>query len=681
MRRSLLALLLVPFADVAAQEPDSTRRDSMALRLKTVRVTDARAAGIAGGAAAVVVDPGALRASPAPLLHEALRESPFVHVRLNSRGEMELSVRGSDSRQAAVLLDGVPLTLGWDHRTDPSLVPMTGAQRLAIVPGLGSLLAGPNTLGGTIEISHDDARAPSSQTWGGFGVDQFASTVTTLGAARRIGSGARGGLYLRGGMAHRQRQGVALPDGAIDPTAEHGLRTNSDLRQLDGFASVRWTNGMGRSLGVTYSAFDAERGVPPEEHIASPRLWRYPDHRRSIAALSGASGPLATPFGFGSLELGVGINDGAVKIESFDGRDYQTVVGQELGDERTLTMRLKATHSLGGRASLRAAWTAADVKYTETLDADPGAKYEQKLSSAAAELEAPLGDRTSLAAGLAFDHAATPLTGGREPKQAPMSSTGWRAGLTHTVGEGLVLHASVSRRSRFPALRELYSGALDRFQPNPALKPETLLGYEAGATLGPRSSGGVDATVRANAFHHRLADAVVRTTVPDPAPPPTTLFRRVNRDRIESSGLELLAGLGFGTDRERAITLSGDALVQRITIVDQTADAATRHAENDPERRASAELGVPLPFRLRGIATARYTGRQYCVNGDTGSEMTLVGATVTSAALERRLSLRGGTFRSLRALLALDNVGDTAVYDQCGLPQPGRTLRVMLSLQ
>ena len=681
VRRSLLALLFVPFADSAAQEPDSTRRDSVALRLRAVRITDARAAGIAGGTSAVVVNPEAIRASPAPLLHEALRESPFVHVRLNSRGEMELSIRGSDSRQAAVLVDGVPITLGWDHRTDPSLVPITGAQRLVIVPGLGSLLAGPNTLGGTIEVSHDDALARKSEAWGGFGIDEFGSTVATIGSARRLGTSGPGGVYLRGGLAHRQRDGVALSAGAIDPTAAHGLRTNSDLRELDGFASVRWTNGMGRSLGVTYSAFDAERGVPPEEHIASPRLWRYPYHRRSIGALSAASGPVATPFGYGSFEAGVGLNDGSMKIDSFDDRDYRTVTGQELGDEKTLTLRTKVTHSLGSRVSLRAGWTTADVKYTETIDSDPGARYEQKLSSVGAETEASIAERTAIAGGMVFDRSATPLTGGREPKQDPFSSIGWRAGVTHTLHEGLMLHASASRRSRFPALRELYSGALNRFQPNSELKPETLLGYEAGATLSQASLFGVSATLRVNAFNHRLADAVVRTTVPNPAPPPSSLFKRVNRDRIESTGIEALAGFQFGTNAERAVTLSGDGLFQRISIFDQTDNDAERHAENNPETRASVELGVPLPFELRGSATTRYTGRQYCVNGDTGSEMTLAGAAVTNLAFERRLPIGGGIFRSLRALFAIDNLGDKTVYDQCGLPQAGRTLRVMFTFR
>jgi iron complex outermembrane receptor protein len=197
-----------------------------------------------------------------------------------------------------------------------------------------------------------------------------------------------------------------------------------------------------------------------------------------------------------------------------------------------------------------------------------------------------------------------------------------------------------------------------------------------------RSLGPIpQATLALTAFNHKLEDAVVRITVPNPAPPPGSLFRRVNRDRIESTGLELLAGFVFGSDRERSVTLNGDATLQDISIFDQTAGNAERHAENNPETRGRVELGLPLPWQMRGFATARHTGTQYCLNGETGNEMTLSGKTTTDLALQRTFATRsGGAFRWLRAVLAMDNLSNVAVYDQCGLPQPGRTLRLMMTI-
>jgi iron complex outermembrane receptor protein len=675
---TLAALSLSLAPAVAGAQTDSARADSAATRLKTVTVSGARATGIVGGASAVVIRPVELKSSPAPLLDQALRESPFVHVRQNSRGEMELSVRGSDSRQAAVLLDGVPITIGWDHRTDPSVIPITGADRLVIVRGLGSLLNGPNTLGGSIEVSHDPLFQPTRIT-GGFGVDENSAIVGTLSGGWRIADLAGGALSIRGGVAHRQRDGLALPDGAIDPTASDGLRTNTDLEETDGFASVRWGNAMGRSLGFTVSHMDAEKGVPPEEHISAPRLWRYPFLRRTMGAISANTGSFDTPLGTGSLEVGAGMNYGRLKIETFDSRDYSTVTAEELGDERTTTLRAVLSHSLGS-ATLRAGITTADVKYEETLGGAV-ADYRQKLRSTGAEIEVPLGVRTLFAAGFVGDRAETPGTGGRTPGQGPLHKSGWRAGISHDLNDAFRLHGSASQRSRFPALRELYSGAANRFQPNPDLEPETLLGIEGGVSMN-RSLGPIpQATLALTAFNHKLEDAVVRITVPNPAPPPGSLFRRVNRDRIESTGLELLAGFVFGSDRERSVTLNGDATLQDISIFDQTAGNAERHAENNPETRGRVELGLPLPWQMRGFATARHTGTQYCLNGETGNEMTLSGKTTTDLALQRTFATRsGGAFRSLRAVLAMDNLSNVAVYDQCGLPQPGRTLRLMMTI-
>ncbi|HEY7567147.1 MAG TPA: Plug domain-containing protein, partial [Gemmatimonadaceae bacterium] len=140
-------------ARATGQARDTVRRDTTRTELETVTIRAERATPTTvGGASLVVVPITSLRLSTAPVREDALREMPFVHVRQNSRGEIELTVRGSESRQAAVLLDGVPLTLGWDGRTDPSIVPLGGAGSVVLVRGLSSLRQGPNVLGGVLEI-------------------------------------------------------------------------------------------------------------------------------------------------------------------------------------------------------------------------------------------------------------------------------------------------------------------------------------------------------------------------------------------------------------------------------------------------------------------------------------------------------------------------------------------------
>ncbi|MGH7717776.1 MAG: TonB-dependent receptor domain-containing protein, partial [Gemmatimonadaceae bacterium] len=222
--------------------------------------------------------------------------------------------------------------------------------------------------------------------------------------------------------------------------------------------------------------------------------------------------------------------------------------------------------------------------------------------------------------------------------------------------------------ARFPALRELYSGSLGRFEPNPSLDPETLVGAEAGATI-VRSSFQLQGV----AFHHRLSDAIVRTTTEEGK------FRRVNRDQIRSTGVELLAGWSS----ERGLTVSGDLLLQRVRVADPAVTDADRRPEHQPEVRASVDVATPLPFGVRGGAGVRVTGKQYCVNPDLGRQEALARQTRGDVSLEREWRIgRGETARALdrvKVALSLDNVTDAAVYDQCGLPQPGRTLRLVVS--
>ena len=656
-------------AVLGAQEPrDSTRSDSTR-QLERVVVTAPRVPVTVGGAGALVVSPDSLKASAAPLLHEALRETPFVLVRQNSRGEMELSVRGSDSRQAAVLVDGMPLTLGWDHRADPSLVPLSGVGTILVVRGLSSVLHGPNVLGGIVELGMGGSAssgAPQRRSWGAAGLDQYGGHALSAGTAVPLSLGG-GSLVVRTGGGYRWRAGFPVPHAAGDTSADDGLRTNSALRHADGFASVRWQSSTGRHLGVTASGYRAQRGVPPELHVAEPRLWRYPHQSRVLASITAGSGLAATPFGLGTVDLTGGVQAGSQEIESFTDRSYSQVDARELGDERTATGRLAGRHTVVGGGEVRVAVTAADITYRETLgDAAPN-DYRQQLWSTGAEAEWPVHARASIGGGVVYDAARTPETGGKEA-QAPMHAVGWRGGASVRAGSAARLHASVSRRARFPALRELYSGALDRFQPNPGLRPEQLTGAEAGITLGASGAGGV--AVQAVGFHHQLRDAVVRTTVPG-----TRRFIRVNRDEIRSTGLELFWQWQSAADPLHAVALTGDLLAQRVRVHDDSA-GAERRPEHQPEVRGTLELAAPLIAAVRGSVGARYTGPQYCVHPDVGGEVRLGAQTTSNLALDRSWPVRRWG-SAIRAVFALDNVADAAVFDQCGLPQPGRTMRLM----
>ncbi len=666
-----MAVCLSATAVHSQQTPRDTavRRDSVPANVQPMVVTGGRTPAVAGGTSTLEVRLDSLRVAPLPTLEQALRALPFVLVRQNSRGEAELSLRGSETRQAAVLVDGLPLTLGWDHRTDPSLIPLGGARRLSLTRGLATVLAGPNTLGGLIEVDVAGGTAGGGPAAAArrltTGVDQTGAGV--FGGQGSVTREAAGGLAeLRGGGGWRSRNGVAKSD-AVAGSAARDLRTNSDLRLADGFLAGRWTAPGGASAGLTLIGYDAERGVPPELHLEEPRWWRYPLVRRGLAVLSGSSGLLTTPFGSGTIAASAGISGGRSVVEQYGDPDYRIVQGTERGTEATRSARVAAEHSAGSFATVRASVTGADVRYREQIDRDPAMEYWQRLWSAGAEASVripPLAG-TDLTAGLVWDGADTPRSG-RKPPIGQIGAWGGRVGLTSALSDAVRVHSAVSRRVRTPSLRELYSGALGRFEPNPGLQPEQLLGAEAGLTVvaGPY-------VLQGTAFQTRLTDAVVRVLTPEGQ------FRRENRDRMTNTGLELL---GSWTGAHGVSVLS-DLLVQRTRIVDQN-DGVQRRAEHQPGIRASVEVITPLPVASRGSLRVAVTGAQWCLHPELAREQRLAPWTRTDATLERswRVGAPSAVFSRIRTVLALDNIADAAAFDQCGLPQPGRTLRLAFEI-
>lgn len=676
MRSRPLAVgaLLTLAVPAAALQRDTTQADT-AVALPEVVVHAATPITTIGGAGAVKTRLDSLALPAAPTIEQLLRSLPMMHVRRNSRGEVELSVRGSGSRQVVVLVDGVPLTLAWDGRADVAVIPASAPQEMEFVRGLSSMLYGPNVLGGIVELNVGTSLLqPSSSSL------ELSSEIDHLGGYRAGAAVAlpfaqeTGRWLVRGGASHYSTPGQPLARGVSEPIPQaRSLRLNTDASSVDAFAAVRYFNFSGEWFSFSGSTFRAERGIAAELGVADDdaRLWRYPHVARTVLVASGGTGDRATPLGRGDLEASVGLDLGRTEIDQYTSRSYRDITGFEDGDDRTLTVRLLGDHTLGRRGDLRAAFTLSDIRHDESVP-DGDARYRQQLLSVGAEtvwrvMEDGTGgvDFLRLAVGGAHDVGRTPESGGRPPL-GTMAEWGGRVGATLGVAGGRTLiHGGVSRRARFPSLRELYSGALDRFAPNPNLQPEILVAVEGGVTTLVGT-----AEIQAVAFHHRLTDAVVRTTLPDGR------FFRVNRNRLASTGVELLASSRVGS-----VELGGDATLQTVDLTDPVA-GVTHQPENLPEVFGAVHAAAPLPFDVRGSAEVSYTGTQFCIHPGTGQDVALDRGAVVNGHVSRRwpLGSNGGLIRFLEARVSVDNAADAALYDQCGLPRPGRLIRFQIRL-
>ncbi len=231
----------------------------------------------------------------------------------------------------------------------------------------------------------------------------------------------------------------------------------------------------------------------------------------------------------------------------------------------------------------------------------------------------------------------------------------------------MLLPGGISRRARFPSLRELYSEALGRFLPNPDLEPEVLTGIELGMTWNLRG-----ADIQVVGFHQTLSDGIVRIGVDTPDGPKR---QRVNRDGIRSTGLEMVASGGW-----RALQYTGDLTLQSAWQVEEGTGVRTR-PEYEPVVVGGFDVAATVSWELILSGGYRYVGSQFCLNAGSASMDKLKEAHRFDLQLRRIFALEGRSVLSkVDALVSVSNLSDNAIFDQCGLPQPGRTLRIQLRL-
>jgi vitamin B12 transporter len=199
-----------------------------------------------------VITRAEIDASPAADLPGLLRALTSIDVAATGPlgSQASLFLRGADSRQTLVLVDGVPLvradfgSASWQH------LPLEQIERIEIVRGNLSSLYGAQAVGGVVQIVTRRSEAPRVDV--GLGT-QGTRTASAAGGARF------GDLRLSASVSHRVTDGFS----ARDPKQDPGANPDRDgARQTGGSARLeqRWAEGHSSELNLlaarTRSAYD-----------------------------------------------------------------------------------------------------------------------------------------------------------------------------------------------------------------------------------------------------------------------------------------------------------------------------------------------------------------------------------------------------------------------------------------
>jgi iron complex outermembrane receptor protein len=602
----------------------------------------------------------------APDVASVARLVPSVHAQTNSRGETLVYIRAAGERQVATFLDGALLNVPWDNRVDLGLVPASVLGGVGVVGGAGSVLYGTNTLGGAVLLSSRSLEHTGSVT----DISTLAGTQGTrrIDAMRLVRRGPRSLLAAAGWS---RTDGVRVPGGAELPYggSVDGIRLNSDRRLAHVY--VRGDlEGSGGRAGLSVLHVDSEQGVAPEGHldpdIEPVRYWRYPIWRMTMLTLNGRLG-LGS---FGSGRVTAWASRFRQRIDQYASDDYAALTDRQDDEDLTFGTRMIVERQLR-RGYVRMAVNALTSTHDQVdLAAGPGEalgvatdeRYRQHVWSVAAEYGGDLSDRTRAVAGVSLDGIATPLTGDKPDRDAQVD---WAAaaGAAVDLSPGWHLRLAAGRKVRFPTPRELFGTALNRFLVNENLKPETAWSSEV-ALVRAHENGHVEAV----AFVRRTFDTIDQENVTVDG---ERLRRRINLDGSSVVGLEITGEM----EPKDGLEIEGVLTVMRIR---PTGDAERSRLVEKPD--VLGTVTATWTTRWGGAATlqAVYTGRSWGLDPDNAL-VPLPRVTQVNARLAWRHYLSGrGIFTEV--FVRGDNLFDVVVLPQLGLPGPGRSGRLGVSL-
>ncbi len=593
-------------------------------------------------------------------LADILVSVPAINIRTNSRGEVLASIRGSGERQLALVWNDIPVNVPWDNRFDLSLFPALGISKLETFVGPTAMQFGANTAGGVISLS-SGTETPS--------IVRLSAGNGGLRNAEASASVSQNGFDGTVAVAHSSLDGRISPrSGSLFSVNQNDLITNTD-RQTNNIAGTgKWRIGQGSfGFSALYSA--AQFGIAPEQgqrvNLANSRFWRFPDTDHLL--LAGHLDVLVSA----NLDLNTVIwsQDYRQEIQSFTDATYNVLQSRQFDDNDTTGVKLALTRTGKENTTIVSAsgqW--ARHEETRVMLGDPDDETEvftHFLGSLAIDHQQTLSDVASLHFGVGYDVFDPKRTAGRE-------SAGSFDGVNASVNLNMMpssrwrFRVGMGKKVRLPTMRELFGEALGRFVLNPDLVPENNWLFEVSGAYSWRS-GSLEVTPFFVESENTLDQVSVQMGG-------DMLRQRVNLAGSRSYGIETkldwrmsesLKVTGNATwNRTRAKSDFVANSIHRLYL----SDRPNWLARMDAQYQLGAETTFGLSVVYRGAAKSEDITGEFL---DLSPAMTL--------DLSARHLLRAVSSGSNVELFAqLENLTDTFVEPQLGLPDPGRTIIIGL---
>lgn len=570
------------------------------------------------------------------------------------KGQRSISMRGFAQRQVAVFWDGIPLESPYDGTLDLSLIPAELLESVTVLKGAGSILFGPNGMGGAVNL-----RTRSLRSLPVLGVSvqagQFDSVHASVYHAHRYGPVEA--LVLLG-LAQRSAFGLSSRF-SPSPNEDGGRRENSSLDMIHTLAKILWHVGEGHEIHADLRLIDGKKGVVPDAFADSARVryWDF-DPTRDLSVSLGHTGHYDA--GWRSDEVAY-LGTYQNRLLSYDDSTYST---QGLPRAFTsdyhdwvLGLRLSASGMVSEKdwvTWLSRSWLGMEHDaHEQILDSQKSDPVSKTWMSAAQEFQFLMGRRWSLSAALQTDLELIPGLDGREKSLdwavLPMASARFWA------LEWLSIKTTTARRARYATLKERFSSDGVFRLANPDLGPESAWHF------------GLDLIAEPWPFLHAslsVFDAEVQDLIEN-LPVETqnhTAEQLVNIGHARMAGVEV--AVKYKPREKIVLRVSYSWLFSRRLDESPPDDRLEYRPSHKFVLQAHGQMNSWLHF-WTGI---RVLGPSYFINPDTLSWGRLGVYAVWDARLEFALSNRAS------AWVMMSNILDSDYQTQYGFPEPGRAV-------
>ncbi len=496
----LFALAAAPqtFADAA------TDSEEQSFELGQITVIGQRTRSTDAGERTVTAED--IRRDNSQNIAEALEPLAGVNIDFSGgRNETGLRVRGYDARQVPLFLDGIPQYVPYDGYVDFARFLTPSLSEIRVAKSGASLMYGPNTLGGAINLV---TRKPGKPFEGDVRIGFDNASGRNLSA--NFGSNTDR-FYVQGGFAYLDSDHFRLPHHFRDPkprpTDTGRYRENAARTDRHYSLKLGLTPNDSDEYAIGYSGIRSEKQQPVYVGTANidARYWCWPYWDKD------------SYYFIGNIGLG---EANRLKIRAYNDTYKNGMQTYSDGSYRIPDGDVSAYKDRASGLSINFSTTAwqnqlLQIGYQYKADRHHDLNRDQVFRDAAHQIAVEHQiDFTSswrLRSGVDYERLATkelPTTF----NNGKTSSVNGLAELSYRPNENHSFYGTVSSKSRFPSLKDRYSYRLGRAIPNPDLKSERANHIE----LGWRGKPWQGAEAETAVFYSRLRNEIQSTYVTDP---------------------------------------------------------------------------------------------------------------------------------------------------------------------